>query len=114
MTTTLSFGRDVQGFNAYAPFQADLKYSATLTTGNHATITIPSNNEKWLMGIVPTPGTSVWVSVGGTAALPVGGTFATTTSELNPPARTVLKAQVVDIITSSATTDISVVLYAIP
>jgi hypothetical protein len=30
----LNFGRDVQGFNAYAPQTAGNKWSATITDGN--------------------------------------------------------------------------------
>ncbi len=109
--TQLNFGRDVQGYNAYAPEQAILKYSATLASGGHATVTVPSSAEKWILGVSSTPGSSVWVSVGGTAAVPAGATFAVTTSELNPPARTVYKADVIDILSEGATASIGVVLY---
>lgn len=109
--TPLNFGRDVQGFNAYAPKISDIKYSATLAASTHSTITVPSSAEKWIAVFSYEAVTNVWVAVNGTAAVPAGGTFATTTSQLNPPALTVYAADVIDIITANATTDVGVAFY---
>lgn len=111
--TQLNFGRDVQGFNAYAPEQADLLYSATLASGVNSTITVPVSATKWIAAFSYQPGTTIYVSVNGTAEVPAGGTFATTTSELNPSPRTVYAGDVIDIITSNVTADVGVALYVV-
>ncbi len=112
--TQLNFGRDVQGFNAFAPTQADLLYSATLASGVNSSITIPSSAPKWIIAISYQPGTITYVSVNGTAEAPASGTFATTTSELNPSPRTVYAGDVVDFITTNMTADVGVALYVVP
>ncbi len=108
----LNFGRDVQGMNAYAPVQSDLKYSATLAAGAGENLTVPSSTAKWIVGFSYQPGASIWVSVNGTAAVPAGGTFLASTSELNPPARTVFAGDVINMITANTTADVGIVLYA--
>ena len=114
MSTTLNFGRDVQGYNAYAPNVATDKYSATLTNGAATSITVPSNHQVWIAVFSYQPGSTVWVDFSGaTAAIPVGATLASTTSELNPGARTVLAGSQISVITDNATTDMGISLYAV-
>ena len=49
ISTQLNFGRDVQGFNAYAPqFPTDI-FTATLAAGAAESVTVPSNNPIWIM-----------------------------------------------------------------
>ena len=114
MSTLLSFGRDVQGFNAYAPQPSTNKWSATITTGNATSITVPSNFQTWIVAFAYEPGTDVWVDFSGaTASAPVGGTFAATTSELLPGARTVQAGTNISLITDNATADVGIILYAV-
>lgn len=114
MTTYLNFGRDIQGYNAYAPKQSTDKFSATIAAGGHATITVPSNFQNWIIGFSYQPGSVIWVSVDGTAAPPGGATFTSTTSQLLPGALSVTKAQVIDIYNNgTGSADIGAVLYAI-
>lgn len=89
MTTKLNFGRDIQGYNAYAPAPSTNMYSATLASGGNATITLPTNVPIWIVAFSYQPGSDIWVAYNTTAAAPAGATFASTTSELNPGARTV-------------------------
>lgn len=112
MSTKLNFGRDVQGYNAYAPTQATDRYSATLAANTATSITVPSNFENWIAVFSYAPGVEVWISMTGTAAVPAGGTFASTTSEMNPGARQVTAATVISAI-SAVGGDIGVSLYAL-
>lgn len=110
----LNFGRDVQGFNAYAPLTAGNKWSATITNGAATSITVPSNVATWIAVFSFQPGTNVWVDLtGATAIVPVGATLAVTTSELNPAARTVLAGGKISLITNNTSADVGVMLYAV-
>jgi hypothetical protein len=90
MTTTLSFGRDAQGYNAFAPPVSTNMLSATIAAAGNATVTCPTPtgiNTKWVVAFSFTPGADIWVSYNANAAAPAGSTFAATTSELNPGVR---------------------------
>lgn len=114
MTTELNFGRDVQGYNAYAPRDSTNKWSATLSAGVATSITLPSNFPVYIIAFSPQPGTNVWVDfTGATAAIPVGGTLASTTSSLNPGQRTVLAGSAISVITDNTTADIGIELWSV-
>ena len=120
MSTDLDFGRDVQGFNSYAPPVSTNMFSATLAAGGNATITLPTNRPVWIVAFSYQPGSDIWVRFNGTAAAPAGATFAATTSELNPGARIVscfkadgTTAATINILNNGASSaDIWVGLYA--
>lgn len=110
--TQLNFAHDAQGFNTYAPrFPSDI-FTATLSNGSAQSVTTPSYALTFIMTVSATPGGSVWVSNGGTANNPVGGTFAAAVSELNPGPRLVDKGAVISLLTTNATTDVEVAFYA--
>jgi hypothetical protein len=121
MTTKLNFGRDVQGYNTFAPNVSTDKYSATLASTGNSTITLPTNANIWIVSFSFEPGSDVWVAYNATASAPVGATFATTTSELLPGSRTLPALQndgktatYINIYNNSAgNADIGVILYAI-
>lgn len=113
MSTQLAFGRDSAGYNAYAPQFASDNYSATLANAAEEKITVPSNHAVWVASFSYEPGANVWVAVNATAAIPAGGTFASTTSTLNPGARTVYAGDVLHLITDDTTADVGVTFYAI-
>lgn len=96
---------------------ANLKYSASLALTTDTTLTIPGNAQRYKALIKVENNGLVWVSLNATAAVPVGSSFAATTSELINDAKTlcreVREGDVLHFITSTAGTDVSVVLYAV-
>lgn len=111
MSTQLNFGRDVQGFNAFAPEFGTNKWSATIVADADASITVPANYPNWIAVFSFQPGTNVWVANNTTATVPVGSTFDTTSSELNPSARWVHAGDVLSFITDNVSADVGVSLY---
>lgn len=112
-TQELNFGRDLQGYNAYAPKDSTNKYSATLTNGSATNFVVPSNYEVWIVAFSISPGANVWVDFTTTAAIPAGATFATTTASLNPGQRTVIAGTTISAITDNTTADVGVELWGI-
>lgn len=115
MTTKLLFGRDVQGYNAFAPAFAQDAFSATLDSGGGTdSITVPGNFQNWIVAFSYQPGSDIWVAVNASAAAPAGITFAATVSELNPASRTVQAGDEISVLNNgSADADVGIVLYAI-
>ena len=112
-STLLSFGRDSQGFNAYAPRPATNAFSVTLAADTAASFTVPSNYQNWIVVFSVSPTASVWFDfTGATAAVPAGNTFAATTAERNPAARTLVAGNAISVISANAQ-DVGVTLYAI-
>lgn len=111
MSTKLSFGRDIQGMNAYAPHPSQDMWQTTLTVGAEATVTVPSNFDTWVVSFRYFPN-DVWVDVSGNpAAVPADGALRPTTSELNPAALTLAKGTPISMITGQTTADVSVVMW---
>ena len=109
----LELGRDVQGYNAYAPQPSTVKYSATITDGSATSVTVPSTYQTWVVSFRYFPN-DVWVDVSGaTAALPIGATLAASTSELNPASLTLQKGTVISIISAQTTADVSIVMWPV-
>ena len=124
MPTPFSMTRDINGYNGFGlAFSLD-KYSATITTGVDTTVTVPSGGplgsgtsttttHRYLAIFSYEPGSNVWVSVNATAAVPAGGTFAATTSELLPTARYVTSGDILHFITGDTTADVGVTFYVL-
>jgi hypothetical protein len=110
---SLNFGRDQQGYNAYAPQPSTVKYSATITNGTPTSITVPSSYAVWVVSFRYYPN-DVWVNVSGTTAtLPVGATLAASTSELNPASLTLVAGTTISIITGQTSADVSIVMWPV-
>lgn len=119
MSTELLFGRDQQGYNTYAPAMPDDIRTATLAASSAASVTVPSNAPVWVMYVRIEPTKRCWISATGTAAVPVGGTFSASGSDLIVGTveykRTVYAGDVLSFITAETTCDIAVDFYiAVP
>jgi hypothetical protein len=90
MSTKLNFGRDVQGYNAYAPIPSTNIFTAKLVANTAETITLPTNVSYWIVAFSYTGGSEVWVDfTGATAAAPTLATFGSSTSSRAPGTRTI-------------------------
>lgn len=96
---------------------ADLKYSAKLAITTDTSLTIPGTCPKYKALIKCVAGGEVWVALNATAAATAGTTFASTTSEMLTGeyyiCREVKAGDVVHFFSTTATTDVSVILYAL-
>jgi hypothetical protein len=101
MSTKFNMTRDVAGYNGFGVMFADDGQQTTLTANAAQTVTVPSNYPNWLAVFSFTPGSNIWVG-NGTTAVP-GGSFSSTTADLNPSARFVTKGQTLTFITSDTT-----------
>lgn len=127
MTTQYKLQKDVAGYNGFGLPFSDQKFSASLAITTDTTLTVPSSGamgaplntvNRFLAIVQVEANLSVWSALNATAAVPVGTTFAATTSELiiggEYYAREVRAGDVMHFFAPVAGTDISVVFYALP
>lgn len=114
MTTTLNFGRDVQGLNTFAANPSTNMFSVTLAAAGNDTVTVPSNFTNWIISFSFEPGSDIWVAYNTSAAAPAGGTFAATSSELNPGSRSLTKGTTINCYNNgSSSADIGIIMYGV-
>lgn len=93
-----------------------LKFSASLAASTNTSLTVPGDAQNYKVLVRVANDGLVWVSVGDAAELPGGSTFAATNSELvNDKAtlcREVKAGQVLNFITATADTDVSVSFFS--
>jgi hypothetical protein len=112
MSIALKFGKDSQGFNAYAPRPSDTKWSVELLNGTAENVTLPTDADFYTVSFRFQPGTTVWVDVSGTTAeVPVGNTIAVTTSEMNPAQIILAGGTEISMITGNDSADVSIVIW---
>lgn len=111
-STLLNMTRDINGYNAFGLQFAKDSYQTTLSASAAQSLTVPSNFAVWTAVFAYTPGAEVWVADNTTATLP-SGSFSSTASQMNPTVRQVLAGDVLSFITSNATADVGVSLYAL-
>jgi len=110
----LHFGRDNQGFNAYAPQPPTLIYNVLLNNSDESTLTLPSQSEYWIVVYAYENGTTIYVDEqGGTAAVPSSSTFTLSTTEIRPAQRTLKAGTQISMVTEDTTAAVSVMLWAI-
>lgn len=112
--TPFSLTRDINGYNGFGLAFSINNYNANLATNTDTTQTVPSYAPHYLAVFSYQQGGSVWVAVNATAAKPVGSTFASTTSTLNPSARYVAAGDVLHFLTGDTSAQVSITLYALP
>lgn len=112
MTTKLNFGRDIQGYNAFAPQFSDYIVSATLAQSTDTSTTVPSDSNCYIAVFEPSAGATIYVAVNETAQVPAGASFSQTTSECNPAARQVYAGDVLHFITPDIGSSINVAFYS--
>lgn len=127
MTTQYKLQKDVAGYNGFGlPFCVQ-KFSASLPATTDTSLTVPVNGamgqalnsvNKWLAVIQVEANLSVWFALNATPAVPAGGTFALTTSDLIIGSEyygvEVKAGDVMHFLAPTAGTDILVKFYALP
>ena len=121
MTTQYNINDLVKGVNGFGLQFCKNNYTTTLGAATEATLVVPDftsigtihNNTAKLIAVFGIEAAKkVWVALNATAAVPVGGTLASSTSELNPTAKSVKAGDVIHMISAGAA-DVSVSFYAI-
>lgn len=96
---------------------ATLKYSAALAGSTDTTLTVPGAAPRYKMLIKVGGAGIVWAAMNATAAVPAGTTLAAVSSEMvtaeQAICREVKAGDVLHLITATATTNVSVVFYAL-
>jgi hypothetical protein len=121
--TQYNINNYVKGINGFGLEPCSQIYSATLAADTPETVTVPSiaalgclNSTLGSLYVAIfsyEPATTFYVAFNATAAVPAGGTFAATTSELNPKARIVKGGDVISVVAPEAASSLSISFYAI-
>lgn len=94
-----------------------LNYTASLAATTDTTLTVPGVAPRYKVLIKCETGSQVWVALNGTAAVPAGGSFAASTSELltnaTPICREVKAGDVLHFYTATASTDVGVTFFGL-
>jgi hypothetical protein len=125
MTIPYNINDYIKGVNGFGNNFCDIKYSAKLAAATEQTIAVPGTSPMGSMtpggangfiAVITSDTAGVFVCKNATAALPVGGTFASTTSSLlptgQPYARIVSYGDVLHFIATNANSNISIEFYA--
>lgn len=118
----------VKGVNGYGLPFSNTAFSATLAANTDTTLAVPLGAaagapaavafNKFIVQLKYSKDSGgaagdVWVSVNGTAAVPAGATFASTTSILNPTAKTVKAGDVLHFISADTGVSVSAEFFAV-
>lgn len=112
--TILALTTDINGKTTYSIAPSDNMVSAHLVEDTAITFTVPTAYKFYELNFSLDPGLRIWVSYNGqTAAYPPSASFSSTSSELNPSARTVPGGTVISCITPDTSAMIGVSMYGI-
>ena len=116
----------IKGQNGFGLYLSDTSFSATLTASTDTTVTVPATagvglvlptSKYSMLAVIRTTPADVWVAVNQTAAIPAGGTFASTTSQLldrDVMGIAVNGNDVLHFITAASDVVVSVAFYVLP
>lgn len=102
MSIKFNMTKDVAGYNGFGIKPTTDIRATSLAANSAQSVTVPSNYGNWIAIFTYTPGSNVWVSFSGTAAVATTS-FTSGISVLNPAARAVVAGQTISFITSDAT-----------
>lgn len=112
MTTLFNMGRDINGFCAFSLMFPDDKVSTTLIQNTPQSAVVPDQANYYIAVFSYAPGSSIWVSLTGSASTP-GVSFATTNSVLNPATLWVNGGSTISVVTGDAKDQIGISFYAL-
>jgi len=126
MTTIYNLDKNISGVNGFGLPACDTIFTATLVAAADTTVAVPltagiglpsQTNNKWIAVMryaraTATPGDAVYFAKNATAAVPAGGAFAASTSEIEPPAKYVQSGDVLHF-RCAGVADVSVAFYAL-
>lgn len=109
----LEFGRDVGGYNTYAPQPSTTKWLATIAANTATSITVPTTFRTWIVSFRYFPN-DVWVDVSGAVAVvPASSSLSATTCELIPSSLTLSGGTTISVITAQTSADVSIVMWPV-
>lgn len=103
ISTKFSMARDVNGYNGFGIAFSEDGQATSLAANTEQHFVVPSNYPNWIAIFSYTPGSNIWVDGITTAVVP-NTSFAATTAELNPSARSVKAGQTLSFISADTTT----------
>jgi hypothetical protein len=124
MTTIYNLDKNISGVNGFGLPACDTIYTATLVAITDTAVAVPltagiglpsQTNNKWIavmQYVRHTADDAVWFAKNAVAAVPAGGNFALSTSEIEPPAKYVQSGDVLHFYCAGVA-DISVSFYAL-
>lgn len=112
MATKFSMVRDINGYNSFALPYSDTNYNMLLAANVAQTVTMPTDNAKYLVVFSFESGSNVWTAPNTTAVIP-SGAAAAGVSQLNPTVRIMSSGDTLSLITNATTAHVGVSIYAI-
>jgi len=115
MAKFFSMTRDINGYNGFGLQFPDYCFSANLKANVASTaLTVPGDETYWVAIFQIAPGSNVFVSVNGTAAVAGNsGNFSAVTSVYNPTALKVRNTDTITCITPDTTAYVTISFYAL-
>jgi len=114
MVQKFILSRDINGYPSVGVPAPSVNYTAALTSGGgEDNITVPSSADHWVARMGYESGSSVWVAINATAALPAGATFAASDSMMKPAELSVNAGDTISMITGDTAADVSISLYPV-
>ena len=112
LTTKLTIIKDINGVPSYTLQQSSVIYSGLLVANAAQSVTAPTDASRYMVRIGVSNGADIYVSVNGTATVPIGA-VAPSTTEMNIAQTYVAAGGTVSVITTEDSVKFSMGFYAI-